>query len=46
MYNIRVHHSGLHISRLEEEGFYKMTIHKQETKNAQRVKVLNEGRAR
>ena len=45
MYN-RIHYSGLHISGLDEEGFYKMTIHKQEKKNENRVKVLDEGRAR
>ena len=45
MYN-RISGHGLEISRLGEEGYYKMAKHKAEVKNPDRVKILNAGRQR
>ena len=45
MYN-RISGHGLEISRLGEEGYYKMAKHQAEVKNPDRVKILNAGRQR
>ena len=45
MYN-RVHDHGLHIARMQEDGYYKMAKHKPEVKNPMRTKILDTGRQR